>query len=318
MIRMGYWDCSGCGQKRVPGPERSCPSCGRPRDPTVPFYTDDDAPAVEAPEQIARAEAGADWQCPYCGADNPRGSAQCVGCGATSEGAKSRATREILDQPPPRPPPKPSAGAGKILAILLAALFLVGAGAYVLFVRTKPLTVTVERATWVKALHVERLETRVKEAWKDEVPSGVREIRRHTEQRRKHMQVGTEKVKIGKKDLGNGYFKDIYTDRPRYEERLVDDIRVTYEVDRWVEDRTLKNESSDGLEPEFPQFSPGPTRRIARRENKIALELRGDNGKSYSYDVDVAGHGAGAQGYTKGKSFTARINAVGSVLELEP
>src|SRR5882672_9188685 len=100
-IRMGYWDCSGCGQKRISGPERSCPGCGRPRDLGIAFYTDDEAPVIEAPEQLARARAGADWQCPYCGADNPRGTIQCIGCGATGEGAKSRIAKDILDMPSP-------------------------------------------------------------------------------------------------------------------------------------------------------------------------------------------------------------------------
>jgi hypothetical protein len=318
---MGYWDCPGCGQKRIQGPERSCPGCGRPRDPSVAFYTTDDAPAVEAPEQVARARAGADWQCPYCGADNPRGSVQCVGCGATSEGAKSRTEKLASDAPaPPKAVPKSSA-APKVLAILLFVLALLGFGIWALFVRAKPLTVTVERAAWVKALDIERKKTETREAWHDEVPAGAREIRRYSAERKKHVHVGTEKVKTGKKDLGNGYFEDIYTERPKYEDRMVEDTKVVFEIDRWVQDRTLKNESTDGKEPELPHFAGGPNERIGRRENKIALELRGDDQKSYSFDVDLEsdpGQRARVADYSRGKSFTAYVNAVGVVRKLEP
>ena len=41
-------------------------------------------------------------------------------------------------------------------------------------------------------------------------------------------QVGTENVKIGEKDLGNGYFEDIYEEHPVYE-----DIEETYQTTKY-------------------------------------------------------------------------------------
>jgi uncharacterized membrane protein YvbJ len=191
---MGYWDCPGCGQKRIQGPERSCPGCGRPRDADVRFYTDDAAPVVEVPEQVARAKAGADWQCPYCGSDNQMGRDHCVGCGATHEGAKVRTERVILDRPiaeSPRSKSEPRKSRGAVFALaLLVVIALLGFGIYRLFIHTKPLEVQVTHSVWVKSLDIERLQTEVHEAWRDEAPSGAREIRRTTAQRSKHVQAG--------------------------------------------------------------------------------------------------------------------------------
>lgn len=342
-IRMGYWDCPGCGRKRIDGPERGCPECGRPRDPQVQFYTDDEAPSVEDPALIARAHTGADWTCPYCGADNPRGSTSCEGCGATQEGAKSRQERIMIAGEPKAPAAQASAGpkvqvpdsaaplagpvasprsSGKrLLACVALVLALILAAAYALFIRTKPLTVTVTKATWVKSLKIERLETQLREAWRDEVPSGAREVRRSNAQRTKHVQVGTERVKVGKKDLGNGFFEDVYADRPKYEDRTFQDTRVSYEIDRWVDAGTLKNEATDGTEPEYPSFVPSSKQRVARRDSEIVLALEGDNGKSYAYTLklgdDPAMRGQLAA-FGPGKTLVARVNAVGAVLKLEP
>jgi hypothetical protein len=317
-IRMGYWDCPGCGQKRIEGPERSCKSCGRPRDADVKFYTDDDAPEIEAPEQVARAKAGADWQCPYCGTDNVKGSAACAGCGATNAGAKSRVEQVMLDHPQP-PPPRSSSK--KTLLIVLAAIALAVFGVYRVFLRTKPLEVTVTRSVWVKAIDVERLRAETHEAWQDDVPASARVIHRANAPRTRHVQVGTQHVKVGKKDLGNGYFEDVYEDRPRYEDRQLEDVRVTYEIERWTLDRKLKNESTDGREPDYPQLAPSLSERIGHKQNEIDLDLGSDDRKTHHYSVDLLTHpdlARRASDYAPGKTFIARVNAVGSVLSLEP
>jgi hypothetical protein len=339
-IRMGYWDCSGCGKKRIQGPERSCSDCGRPRDQDVKFYTDDSAPAVDDAGELAKARAGADWHCPYCGADNPKGSTSCVGCGATGEGASSRQERIIPDgaapraaatarttapaTPKPAPPPTVSmrpipksraksvgVAVGAVLALLLAFYFL--------FVRTSPLLVTVSGTKWVKALEVERLETQRDEAWAGEVPAGGREIRRYTSSKQKRVQVGTKRVKVGTKDLGNGYFEDAFEDRPEYEDRMVDATKVVYEIDRWVKDKTLKNESTDGTEPEFPVFNETSRERIADRKNELILSLESGEKEKYTYTLNLENGGAlraKLPEYSVGSRHTAMVNAIGTVLEL--
>src|SRR5262249_20589620 len=157
------------------------------------------------------ATAGADWTCPYCGADNPRGGTQCVGCGATSEGAKVRAERVLLDQVA-RPPPR--LNARKILGFIAVAFAVVLAAGWFLFIRTKAHELVGAGETWTKAVHVQRLEVQVREAWLDQVPSGARVVRRSVEHRMKKVHAGSERVKTGRRDLGNGYFEDVYEERP--------------------------------------------------------------------------------------------------------
>jgi hypothetical protein len=314
-IRMGYWDCLACGNKRIRGPDRQCSGCGQPRSPEVQFYTDESAPEVDDPELLKRAKSGADWHCPYCGADNPRGVTSCVGCGASAEGAKNRQERLILDQPK-APPPKPVKSAGrKALAIVLGVLGFVAFLAWFFVFRTSALAVEVEGKKWRKTIVVERLETQRHEDWDDAVPSGARRLGTTTKKKTVKVQDGTEKVKVGKKDLGNGLFEDVYEDKPRYVEREVSASWVTYEIDRWVQGRTLKEERTDGTEPPWPSFSPGLKERAGAKKSEIVLGLKGSDGKSYEYELDA--DRAGASGFQVGKSYTAQVNALGIIMDLK-
>lgn len=329
-IRMGYWDCQHCKHSRIEGPQRQCPQCGRPRDDGVQFYTTDDAPEIDDPSLLQHARAGADWHCPFCDTDNPAGQLSCLSCGGSDPSAKKREQRIILDEPAsPVSSPSPQRAAvpgaanskksGKGgLFIILAVLALVGLGIWFLFLRTKPLTVTVEKATWIKTLVVERQETRTESKWADELPSGAREVRREMRGRDRKVQDGTERVKVGKKDLGNGLFEDVYEDRPKTVTRKVDEPWVTFEIERWVQDQTLKEQREDGSEPPAPSFTAAPRRRAGARESYVSLELAGDK-KHYTYRVDVkdAASQQRALGYKVGHKVTAMINAVGGVRELK-
>ena len=98
-IREGAWDCPHCGRKRNRGPDKFCGGCGAPRGEEVRFYLPDDAREVTDAAELARAQAGPDWICPYCEGDNPAGNAFCSGCGAPRDGAASRQVVEHRDAP---------------------------------------------------------------------------------------------------------------------------------------------------------------------------------------------------------------------------
>src|SRR4051794_19311865 len=113
-IREGAWDCPACGRNGNRGPEKFCGGCGRPRGPDVELYLPDEAPEVTDAEALKRAQAGADWLCPYCNADNPAANAFCSGCGAPRDGARTRAVVDHpLNEKPAAPPPAPQPLAGK-------------------------------------------------------------------------------------------------------------------------------------------------------------------------------------------------------------
>lgn len=317
-IRMGYWDCPSCSHKKNPGPQSTCQSCGRPRDPRVPFYTDDSAPVVEDPELVARARAGADWKCKYCLADNRAGVMDCHQCGAGPDGSVRREQRFIPDA---GATPKKPTNVGLILGLVGGVLALIGALVWFVFVRTTALEATVESVLWVKTAALEEKRVETGQAWSDEVPSGARTLRTETRGRDKKVQDGTEKIKVGKKDLGNGMFEDVYEEKPKFVTKKVDDRWVSYEVDRWVTKEKLRSETKDGTEPADPakKAKLGGDQRIGEKTNKIEVKLQGSDGKPYTYEEDVKGDGASlAKRFTVGEKYVAKVNTMGAVVSLGP
>lgn len=317
-ITMGYWDCPSCGRKKIDGPRKDCPECGAPRNENVEFYTSDDAPEVKDPELVARAKAGADWICQFCGADNPAKEELCSGCGASKDGTKKREQKLILDNPPPA---KPKSGGGKkILYAVLGGLALLVFGVWFLFVRSSPMTMSVQRIVWTKTLLTERLTTVVEEAWADSVPPGARVVSETTRQKTERVQNGTERVKVGKRDLGNGMFEDVYEDRPRWVERQVDAKWARYEIERWIDGQRLQNRAEGGAEPDEPRFTPTRTERVRNRDEEVAIALQNDAGKAYSYDLEIDGDASKrekARRLKLGGKYVAMVNTVGGITKLE-
>ncbi len=313
-FRMGYWDCPSCNKKGNLGPHAQCAQCGRPRGPNIPFYTDDSAPVIEDPEMIARARAGADWKCKYCGTDNRAGHINCDNCGAGPDGSIQRKENFI----PAGPPPKPGMSGAKILAIVGGVIAVLGLLIYFAFIRTKPVEVKVTEIAWVKSREVLKDEMVERSDWKDSVPAGASEIRSETRQREKTVQDGTKKVKTGKKDLGNGMFEDVYKEEPNMVKKQVNDTWVTFRVKETRTLRTAKNETTDGSEPEDPK---GKGKKLDGDErwgdlkNVAQLSLKG-NGKTYSYEIDASEDSSAISRFKKGESYIAEINGMGSVVRL--
>lgn len=315
-IRMGYWDCPSCNAKKNLGPNATCAGCGLARGPNIAFYTDDSAPVVEDPELVARARAGADWKCKYCQKDNPAGVLDCQQCGAGPDGSVKRAVTFVAAPKAPA-----SSTWQKILAIVAGVLLFIGLGIWALFIRTTALEVTVESAVWARTAALEELSVERKEAWADEAPSGAHIVDRDTRSRSKRVQDGTEKTKVGKKDLGNGMFEDVYEEKPKYVNKQVDDTWVTYEVEEWKQKKLLREETTNGKEPTDPaaDVSTGRDQRIGARTNEVVYKLKGANGKDYTFSVDVEKEGAAAvTKYAVGERYVAQVNAAGAVRALGP
>ena len=101
--------------------------------------------------------------------------------------------------------------------------------------------------------------------------------------------------------------------------KSVDDTWIRYELDTWVKKETLEEKTSDGSEPPDPArgLAVGPTRRIGRTTNNAVFELKGSDGKSYTFEVDASDEGAAAvKRYQLGESYSAEVNTVGRVLSL--
>ena len=79
---------------------------------------------------------------------------------------------------------------------------------------------------------------------------------------------------MGTRDKGNGFFEDVYENRPVYRNRDVYRERLTYETERWVQDRTAKASGQD-QSPRWPDTRAGPREREGGRSETYAVVLRG-------------------------------------------
>jgi hypothetical protein len=323
-VREGKWRCPYCSSANR-GRDLACQGCGAKRDKDVSFFLEDDAPEVEDPDLLAQARAGADWLCPHCGASNRPEEARCRSCGVERGAAASRQER-VLPLTGPVPPSSPaaaraplsSAGRGRKrgcgLVVGLALLLVLGFCAvfgYIALRKTEEV-VRVTGLEWERSIDVEALRAVRESAWEGAVPSGVRVVGRsrevhHTDRER----TGTERVKVGVRDKGNGFFEDVYEDRPTYRDRPVYGLKVTYDVDRWVRDRTARA-AGTGTSPAWPDPRLRAREREAGRREKYVVVLQGR--RTYRKELPFARWSA----LRVGESFRAVVRGGSRVLELGP
>ncbi|HEY0512228.1 MAG TPA: zinc ribbon domain-containing protein [Thermoanaerobaculia bacterium] len=318
-IREGAWDCPVCGRERNRGPEKFCGGCGSPRGPEVEFYLPEDAPEVTDAEAVKRAGAGPDWICPYCQADNADANAFCSGCGAPRDGAKTRQVTEqrfdAAPQPVAAPQPLKDGGSRLQEGLGLGCLGLIALVALVAFLgRAKPTTLTVTGFHWMRTIAVEQLRPVEEQAWEGEVPSGARvlgssrevhhvdhiQIGSETRTRdiTERVQTGSQRVKVGTRNRGNGYFEDIYEDRPTYENRTRQETyqqpvyrdqpvyrqRIRYEIEKWMPDRVAQAEGRAHAAA-WPDPQLGSQERGGKRTEAYEILFRTAEGRPITYKV---------------------------------
>lgn len=357
-IREGAWDCPHCGRRKNRGPEKHCGGCGAPRGEDVRFYLPPDSPEVTAAETLERARAGPDWTCSFCEADNPSVDAFCTSCGAARDGAAqarpvvehrreglipSPASPALSPVPGEREPPSAPIGSKlkrgcQIGCLGLAALVLV---AWFLG-RPQETMLTVTGHRWERTVAVEERRTVTEEGWEGELPAGARslssrrEIHHHDRVRigtdtrtrtvTERAQTGTERIKVGERDLGNGYFEDIYEDRPVYEEREREEtyeepvfredpvfrLRHEYEVDRWVPAREARA-GARNLAPRWPDAGLRPQEREGRRTElyEVLFEDPDGAGRVYRARDEVEW-----QDFEPGTPYRARVRSSGEIVEI--
>jgi hypothetical protein len=191
------------------------------------------------------------------------------------------------------------------LLALIAAVWLLG--------RPKEVELTVAGVRWERAVGIEAMETVEEEAWEGEVPPGARVLSTHREVHHQNkiqtgterktrtvseeVQTGTERVKVGTKDLGNGYFEDEYEDRPVYQSRSHEESyeepvyreepvyadRVRYEIDRWgqVRQEKISRQDRSPVWPELPRLALGPGQRAGARREFYEVTFHGRDGKDH-------------------------------------
>lgn len=96
---LGYvhleWTCPACDTVNL-GPNKFCNGCGSPQPEDVQFEQRAEEKLIEDAEEIARAKAGPDVHCPYCGSRNHGDAKFCGACGGDLAGAEERESGRVI------------------------------------------------------------------------------------------------------------------------------------------------------------------------------------------------------------------------------
>ena len=96
---LGYveleWTCPRYGT-RNPGGSEICASCGAAQPEDVAFEQAAEEKLLTDEDEIARAKAGPDVHCAFCGARNPSTAEKCARCGADLRSATARESGQVL------------------------------------------------------------------------------------------------------------------------------------------------------------------------------------------------------------------------------
>ena len=314
----GYWDCKYCGSTKNRGKERNCPHCGHPRDKDVRFYM------VETDNFANISNKNPDWVCLFCGSLNSNMADMCPGCGAPKGLSKddyfSQKQSGITRKRQPRSPEASRKAVDTrrrnerrislaiFLSVLGFAAIVVGITILLQISAKRTATGTVTELSWERAIDVEEYRTIQENGWM--LPADGRLIRTASEIRSynqvlDHYKKQSRTVEVldhyedyvsGYRDLGNGYFEEIVSQKPVYRTEIeyydepvyisvpVYDTKYYYDIDKWVFDKTL-NEFGTDSEPYWPKFEPSEKRREGMRRETYTVQFTVED-KTYSQNTD--------------------------------
>jgi len=375
IIREGSWICPNC-QTKNRGAHEKCTACGAIRG-NVPFIYEEAGQQITDEAEKARAVGGADWICSFCGDSSPFDATVCTGCAAPRSEGKQREVKNLggggtdSGQPTgashlaPDRLPDIDVSTARPVSPAVAWFFKIGCGGILLLIAslmglecmTWSQVVEVSGLSWQRTVEVEELKSVRHEDWSDRMPSGARVLGR-TEKIRSYRdvlvgqkeveetytvqeQTGTRRVKTGVQDLGNGRFKEIWSDEPVYRDvqkrrRVVKPVYrqepvygtwMTYEADEWVKVDTATAKGTTEM-PAWPSTGvkqPVETRLGARREGKRTESYK-TSLKSLKdakiYEITEIGSkkldSATFEKLRPGTKWTAGISGLGSIKELAP
>lgn len=261
-VKVGRWDCPVCGHTANLGPEKQCASCGSARPQNVKFYLASDSEVIKDEKVIKQAKAGADWVCSYCNSHNKITETHCHTCGNdrnVPEGDKSLEQKihytDGRNENAKKAIKNSKLNVSRLPKVQMSKKFKLGCLGSIGFVVllfismlfTSEIEVNVTGFEWERSLKVEKYIEVEEENW--QIPEGGKEISSfeavhhynkiadgtETKTRTVSVQTGTERVVVGQKDLGNGYFEDVYEDKPVYTEK-----EETYEETKYREEPVYK------------------------------------------------------------------------------
>jgi membrane protease subunit (stomatin/prohibitin family) len=347
---LGYiqneWTCPNC-ETRNKGGDKTCVNCGAPQPENVKFELPADQKFVTDEEAVRAAQAGADIHCPFCGTRNPATAKTCSQCGGDLLEGKARESGRLMQAPPPQlktikcdncgtensssnavcsncgsPLPKiapvslaPQAaagmGPGKLLApkktnwllvggVLAAVAICCVAIAGLFFFPSQSVQATVVDVHWQTFVPLQEIRAVDYSNEAGSPPSGAYNVSCYDDSR--------EVCEQRTVDRGNGYsevVEECHTETQQY---------CSYTVDEWT---TIQTYSLDGnnLQPIYEDPSIASGQRLGQESEELTVTFSTQNGEQKTYSPDSVSE---FQQFAVGSSWTLKMNALGSVVSVEP
>ncbi len=311
------WTCPFCGA-RNPGTAEKCLVCQAPMPDDVEFEQPAAEKLITDEAKIARAEAGPDIHCPFCGARNPADATQCQQCLAElNEGTRREKGRVIgahRDQPAPdvacpycgamnpasalacsqcgaslaetRPTAEkqePVAANRNVLWIVLGIVGLCVVACIGFMVLANRTTDDVGRVTdvqWSRTIAIEALRPVEKQDWEDNIPAGAQIRSCSQEIRSTQSNPAPNSVEV----CGTPYTIDTGTGVGQVvqdcEYQVYDDF-CTFTVEEWqvVDQAQL---TGNDRNPNWPELRLASGQREGPRSAEYTIVFRTD-GDTYRY-----------------------------------
>ncbi len=346
------WKCPRCGSLN-PGPKQACVNCGAPQPKDVKFEQAPRQELIKDEAEKAKAAAGPDIHCPYCGTRNPAGTTVCKQCGGDlSEGALREAGQVVgaysfgtpttikcprcgtenpdtakscsscgssLAQEAEVAAAKPVAAAGKMpiwMIVAIVAVVVVCGGIVLITLlsnRTKGTTGLIENVRWERVIPIEALVAVQYETWQDQIPQEA-EVGACREEIRS---VESEPVPNSVEVCGTPYTVDTgggYGEVVQDCEYQVYDNVCSYTVEEWRQVDTAVMSGSD-QQPTWPEPILEAGQRVGenRSENYVIVFSSGDQTFTYTTS-DLSLF----QQADVGEQWGLNVNTFGKLISVEP
>lgn len=346
------WKCPRCGSLN-PGPKQVCVNCGAPQPKDVKFEQAPRQELIKDEAEKAKAAAGPDIHCPYCGTRNPAGSKVCKQCGGDlSEGALREAGQVVgaysfgppttikcprcgtenpdtakscsscgssLAQEAEVAAAKPVAPAGKMpiwMIVAIVAVVVVCGGIVLISLlsnRTKGTTGVIENVRWERVIPIEALVAVQYETWQDQIPQDA-EVNTCREEIRS---VESEPVPNSVEVCGTPYTVDTgsgYGEVVQDCEYQVYDNFCSFTVEEWRQVDTAVMSGSD-QRPTWPEPIMEAGQRVGenRSENYVIVFSSGD--QTFTYTTSDLSLFQQAE---VGEQWGLNVNTFGKLISVEP
>ena len=341
------WTCPNC-DTRNKGGVKTCENCGAPQPENVQFELPSERKLVTDKEQIRAAQGGADIHCPFCGTRNPASAKTCSQCGGDLIGGKAREAGRVMQTPPPQakvikcdncgvenpgsnsvcsncgsPLPKisalqaaplsPASGMRPAATALtapkkpnwlmiggiIAALAVCCVAVAALFLPSKSVEATVVDVHWQTSVPVQEIRAVSHSDEAGSPPSDAYNISCYDDSR--------DVCEQRTIDRGNGYsevVEECHTETQQY---------CSYTVDEWTTIQTYPLEGND-LRPLYESPNISSDQRLGNASEDLTVVFSTPDGEE-TYSPDSVSE---FQQYSIGSTWTLRMNAIGSVVSVEP